>query len=71
MMRRLPGWLHWATMDYLFLRIMLALEGEGHRTFNLGLAPFAGVGEDPKQTSWRRRFTAWHPTPRDSYALAA
>ena len=47
MMRRLPD-VHWATMDYLFLRIMLGLEGEGYRTFNLGLAPFAGVGEDPE-----------------------
>ena len=47
MMRRLPD-AHWATMDYLFLRIMLALEGEGYRTFNMGLAPFAGVGEDPR-----------------------
>ena len=46
MMRRLPD-AHWATMDYLFLRIMLALEDEGYRTFNLGLAPFAGVGDDP------------------------
>jgi len=35
-------------MDYLFLRIMLELKSEGYRTFNLGLAPFAGVGEDPE-----------------------
>ena len=47
MMRRLPE-AHWATMDYLFLRIMLELKSEGYRTFNLGLAPFAGVGEDPE-----------------------
>ena len=49
MMRRLPD-AHRATMDYLFLRIMLVLEGEGYRTFNLGLAPFAGVGDDPQRS---------------------
>jgi phosphatidylglycerol lysyltransferase len=45
MMRRLPG-AHWAAMDYLFLRAMLELRGAGFTTFNLGLAPFAGVGDD-------------------------
>ena len=35
-------------MDYLFMRIMLVLEAEGYRTFNMGLAPFAGVGDDPQ-----------------------
>jgi Uncharacterized conserved protein len=47
LMRRLPQ-AHWATMDYLFLRTMLALSDAGFRTFNLGLAPFAGVGDDPR-----------------------
>jgi phosphatidylglycerol lysyltransferase len=46
MMRRVPQ-AHWATMDYLFLRVMLALADAGYASFNLGLAPFAGVGDDP------------------------
>lgn len=49
MMRRLPG-SHWATMDYLFLRIMQALKEEGFETFNFGLAPFEGVGTEPGAT---------------------
>jgi phosphatidylglycerol lysyltransferase len=35
------------TMDYLFTELMLLLHGEGYHRFNLGLAPFAGVGEVP------------------------
>jgi phosphatidylglycerol lysyltransferase len=44
LMRRRPG-VHWAGMDLVFTQMLLALGGEGYRTFNLGLAPFAGVGE--------------------------
>ena len=61
MMRRLPG-SHWATMDYLFLRTMEALHGEGYRSLNLGLAPFRGVGSDPGATLLERtmrRVTAY------------
>jgi phosphatidylglycerol lysyltransferase len=34
-------------MDYLFIALMLALRETGYRTFNLGMAPLAGVGEGP------------------------
>lgn len=35
------------TMDYLFIALMLALKEQGFRTFNLGMAPYAGVGDGP------------------------
>ena len=35
------------TMDYLFIAQMFALKDTGYRTFNLGMAPYAGVGEEP------------------------
>jgi phosphatidylglycerol lysyltransferase len=35
------------TMDYLFIALMLALKDAGYRTFNLGMAPYAGVGDEP------------------------
>jgi phosphatidylglycerol lysyltransferase len=35
------------TMDYLFTALMLALQQEGYRTFNLGMAPYAKVGDEP------------------------
>jgi phosphatidylglycerol lysyltransferase len=35
------------TMDYLFTALLLALKDEGLRTFDLGMAPYAGVGEEP------------------------
>jgi phosphatidylglycerol lysyltransferase len=34
------------TMDYLFIAQMLALEDAGYQTFNLGMAPYAGVGDN-------------------------
>ena len=49
MMRRLPD-THWGTMDYLFTRLMLMLYEEGYRWFNMGLAPFAGVGDSEEAT---------------------
>jgi phosphatidylglycerol lysyltransferase len=36
-----------STMDYLFIALMLALKEAGYRTFNLGMAPYAGVGDEP------------------------
>jgi len=36
-----------STMEYLFIALMLALTDEGYRTFNLGMAPYAGVGDEP------------------------
>ena len=44
LMRRRPG-IHCRGMDLVFTEMLLCLKGEGYRTFNLGLAPFAGVGE--------------------------
>jgi phosphatidylglycerol lysyltransferase len=35
------------TMDYLFIALMLTLRDQGYRTFNLGMAPYAGVGDEP------------------------
>jgi phosphatidylglycerol lysyltransferase len=35
------------TMDYLFMEMFTALAAAGFRTFDLGLAPFAGIGELP------------------------
>lgn len=35
------------TMDYLFVGLLLKLRQEGYTRFNLGLAPFAGVGDRP------------------------
>ena len=37
-------------MDYLVVELLLRLKGEGYRSFNLGLAPFAGVGDRPGAT---------------------
>jgi len=35
------------TMDYLMHGMMLILKQEGYRSFNMGLAPFAGLGQRP------------------------
>lgn len=35
------------TMDYLFLELLTALHAEGLRSFSLGMAAMAGVGEEP------------------------
>jgi phosphatidylglycerol lysyltransferase len=39
-----------ATMDYLLIELLCSLKEEGFRTFNLGLAPLAGVGDRPGAT---------------------
>jgi phosphatidylglycerol lysyltransferase len=49
MMRHLPG-LHWGIMDYLFMELMLTVQKEGYSSFNIGLAPLAGVGESAEAT---------------------
>jgi phosphatidylglycerol lysyltransferase len=41
-------------MDYLVVELLLLLKGEGYRSFNLGLAPFAGVGDRPGATLYER-----------------
>ena len=35
------------TMDYLFSELLVDLKERGYQTFNFGLAPLAGVGEEP------------------------
>ncbi len=35
------------TMDYLFLKLLLAYKERGYRYFNLGLAALSGVGDNP------------------------
>jgi phosphatidylglycerol lysyltransferase len=42
------------TMDYIFTELMLALKQDGYRSFDLGLAPFAGVGDRPEATMGER-----------------
>jgi phosphatidylglycerol lysyltransferase len=42
------------TMDYIFTELMLALKQEGYRSFDMGLAPFAGVGDRPEATMGER-----------------
>jgi phosphatidylglycerol lysyltransferase len=42
------------TMEYLLTELMLALRKEGHRRFDLGLAPLAGVGVRPGATLQER-----------------
>jgi phosphatidylglycerol lysyltransferase len=39
-----------ATMDYLLIELLLYLNEEGFHTFDLGLAPLAGVGDRPEAT---------------------
>jgi phosphatidylglycerol lysyltransferase len=46
MMRHRPGVPN-ATMDYLFQGTMFALQEEGYHWFNMGVAPFAGLGNSP------------------------
>lgn len=46
LIRHRPG-LHWGTMDYLFREVMLNMRQEGFKKFNLGLAPFSGLGQRP------------------------
>jgi len=46
MMRHRPGVPN-ATMDYLFQGTMFALKEEGYQSFNMGIAPFAGLGGRP------------------------
>jgi phosphatidylglycerol lysyltransferase len=41
-------------MDYLFLELLAALHAEGVRSFSLGMAALAGVGEEPGATLQER-----------------
>jgi phosphatidylglycerol lysyltransferase len=42
------------TMEYLLMKLMLALREKGYRWFDLGLAPLAGVGDRPGATLQER-----------------
>ncbi len=42
------------TMEYLLTKLMLVLREEGYRRFDLGLAPLAGVGDQPGATLQER-----------------
>ena len=50
MMRHRSGLPH-GMMDYLFQELFCVLRDEGYRTFDLGLAPLAGVGEQPDSST--------------------
>jgi len=41
-------------MDFLFVKIMLHLREEGYRTFNLGMAPLAGIRKREAAPVWDR-----------------
>jgi phosphatidylglycerol lysyltransferase len=51
--RHLPK-MPYGTMDYIFAELMLALKQEGYRSFDLGLAPMAGIGEGSGATMKER-----------------
>lgn len=38
------------TMDYLFTALMLSLREQGYHTFNMGMAAYSGVGDEPGAT---------------------
>lgn len=42
------------TMDFLFLKLLMLLKEEGYKYFNLGLVPFAGVGEKQGSAAWEK-----------------
>ncbi|HWJ74633.1 MAG TPA: bifunctional lysylphosphatidylglycerol flippase/synthetase MprF [Kaistia sp.] len=43
-----------STMEFLFVNLMLALKGEGYRTFDLGMAPLSGLTGGPTAPFWHR-----------------
>ena len=53
LMRRRPG-THWAGMDHLFQEMLRSLRDEGYATFNMGMAPFAGLASSP-EASWTEK----------------
>jgi len=44
------------TMDFLFVNLIEWAREQGYGTFNLGLSPLAGVGEDPGDPAVERAF---------------
>ncbi|TCS64351.1 bifunctional lysylphosphatidylglycerol flippase/synthetase MprF [Varunaivibrio sulfuroxidans] len=53
LMRHLPN-ISPATMDFLFVELLLALKDQGYREFNLGMAPLAGLASHPQARMWDR-----------------
>ncbi|WP_319587211.1 bifunctional lysylphosphatidylglycerol flippase/synthetase MprF [uncultured Desulfobulbus sp.] len=53
LMRFLPGAPH-ATMDYLFISLILWGKQQGYHWFNLGMAPLAGLENRPHAPLWHR-----------------
>lgn len=43
-----------ATMEFLFVNLLLALKAEGYRHFDLGMAPLSGLSESPAAPFWHR-----------------
>lgn len=43
-----------ATMDFLFVQLMLWGQSLGYQTFNLGMAPFSGMASRPLAPLWSR-----------------
>ena len=42
------------TMDYLFVELLLWAKAQGYATFNLGVAPLAGLERHPLAPAWHR-----------------
>lgn len=53
LMRHLPDMPN-GTMDYLFVCLLLAAKADGVRSFNLGMAPLAGLPEHRLAPAWTR-----------------
>ncbi|GAA0575618.1 bifunctional lysylphosphatidylglycerol flippase/synthetase MprF [Caenispirillum bisanense] len=53
LMRHLPGG-GYGIMDFLFVEIMLWAKAEGWETFSLGMAPLAGLPDNPLAPVWGR-----------------
>jgi phosphatidylglycerol lysyltransferase len=43
-----------SAMDYLFIELMLWGQGQGYRSFNLGIAPLSGLESHPLAPAWHR-----------------
>lgn len=53
LMRYLPGSPP-GTMDFLFAKILLHLQGQGYERFGLGMSPMAGMAERRRAPRWQR-----------------
>ena len=41
-------------MDFLFINLMMYGKEQGFHSFNLGMAPFSGLGDLPSRSLWNR-----------------